>query len=173
MPASLPTPRPSRGHAIGRPLAIAAAARRVTRRIPRLAAALLTIAIAACARDTSVLTPAWQQRFEAEGIVRRADNVIVRHTREAGRWDNSYRDRLASIVVTRGAILIHQGERVLLEVTSRARREITVTRQGGRIRIRAAGQRVTEVFSFEPREDAAGWAADLREVVKLGDGGSE
>ncbi|HET9952611.1 MAG TPA: hypothetical protein VFS09_12535 [Candidatus Eisenbacteria bacterium] len=123
------------------------------------------VVLAGCARDTSTLTPAWQQRFETEGIVRRADNVIVRHTREAGRWDNSYKDRLASLLVTHGTILIHQGERVLLEVTPRTRRDISITRRGGRVRIRAVGQRVTEIFSFEPKEDAAGWAEDLREVA--------
>ena len=131
------------------------------------------VVFSGCARDTSTLTPAWQQRFATEGIVRRADNVVVRHTREAGRYENSYKDRLASVVVTRGTILIHQGERVLLEVTPRTRREISITRQGGRIRIRAIGERVTEIFSFEPKEDAAGWAEDLRAVAKLGSRSSE
>lgn len=140
------------------------------RRVLGVVAAIVALAaVAGCSRDTSVLTPDWRQRFETEGIVRRADNVIVRHTREAGRWDNSYKDRLASVVVTRGTILFHQGERVLLEVTPRTRREITVTRQGGRVRVRAVGERVTEIFSFEPREDAVGWAEDLRKVVRLGD----
>jgi hypothetical protein len=131
------------------------------------------VVFAGCARDTSTLTPAWQQRFQTEGIVRRADNVIVRHTREGDRWDNSYKDRLASVILTHGTILIHQGERVLLEVTPRTRREISVTRQGGRIRIRAVGERVTEIFSFEAKQDAAGWAEDLRTVVKLESGSSE
>jgi len=126
------------------------------------------VVFAGCARDTSTLTPVWQQRFATEGIVRRADNVIVRHTREAGRRQNSYKDRLASVLVTHGTILIHQGERALLEVTPRTRRGISITRQGRRIRIKAVGQRVAEIFSFEPKEDAAGWAEDLRSVVKLG-----
>jgi len=169
MPASSPTPCLSRRPAIGP--SIAAAARRAALRIPRLALLLLAMA-AGCARDTSTLTPEWQKRFETEGIVRRADNVILRHTREAGRWDNSYKDRLASVLVTHQTILVHQNERVLLEVTARTRRGIVVTRQGGRIRIRAVGQRVTEIFSFEPKEDAAGWAADLRKVVKLDEAGS-
>ena len=125
-----------------------------------------------CARDTSALTPEWRQRLETEGIVRRADNVVVRHTRLEGPYDKGYKDRLASIVVTRGTILIHQNERVLLEVTPRTRRVIEIRRQGRRLRIRAVGQRVSEIFSFEPEEDAAGWAADLRKVVKPAEGSS-
>lgn len=35
--------------------------------------------------------------------------------------------------------------------------------------MRAVGQRVTEIFSFEPKENAVGWAEDLRKVVRLGD----
>lgn len=125
-----------------------------------------------CARDTSALTPEWRGRFETEGIVRRADNVVVRHTRLAGPYDKGYKDRLASIIVTRGTILIHQNERVLLEVTPRTRRLIEIKRQGSRVRIRAVGQRVAETLSFEPKEDAAGWAAEMRKVVKLAEGPS-
>ena len=122
------------------------------------------VVFAGCARDTSTLTPAWQQRFATEGIVRRADNVVVRHTRDDGRWRSSYKDRRASVVVTHGTILIHQGERVLLEVTPRTRRDIEVRRDGTRVRIRAVGARVTEVFSFEPPGDVKEWVTDLKSV---------
>ena len=162
-------------HRLRHPLSIGRRIATHRRSMPRafaFAALLSAVAVAGCSRDTSTLTPEWRQRFETEGIARRADNVIVRHTREAGRWDHSYKDRLASVLVTRETILIHQGDRVLLEVDSKTRRDITVTRQGGRIRIRAVGQRLTEIFSFEPREDAAGWAGDLRKVARLGDGKS-
>ncbi len=127
----------------------------------------LSIAAFGCTPDTSGLTPAWQQRFETEGIVRRADNVIVRHTRQEGPYDTGYKDRLASVLVTKGTVLIHQGERVLLEITPRTRRRIQIQREKSRIRIRAVGKRVTEIFSFEPREDAPGWATDLRAVAAL------
>lgn len=140
-------------------------------RASRVAAFALLAALASpagCARDTSKLTPAWEQRFASEGIVRRADNVIVRHTREAGRYDNRYWDRRASVIVTRETILIHQGERALLEVTPRTRRDISISRQGGRVRVRAEGSRVAEIFSWEPPDSAAGWAEDLRRVVKAG-----
>jgi len=130
-------------------------------------AAALAIGGGGCAPDTSALTAEWQQRFETEGIVRRADNVIVRHTRQEGPYDTGYKDRLASVIVTKGTVLIHQGKRVLLEVTPRTRRRIDVRREKTRIRVRAVGERLTEVFSFEPRGDAAGWATDVRAVVAL------
>ena len=148
---------------------------RPTRTMAAMGGQLALFALAfllGCSPDTSTLSAAWQQRFATEGIVRRADNVVVRHTREAG-WQSTYKDRLSSVVVTKGTILIHQGERVLLEITPRTRRDITITRQGGRIRIRAVGERVAEVFSFEPKEDGAGWAEDLRAVAKLGSRSSE
>ena len=129
-------------------------------------AAALVVGAAGCARDTSKLTPEWTKRFDTEGIVRRADNVVVRHTREDGRYENTYKDRLASIIVTHGTVLIHQNDRVLLELTSRTRRAIKISRSAGRIRIRAEGQRIVEVFSFEPPDSAAGWAEDIRKVEK-------
>ncbi|HEU4333871.1 MAG TPA: hypothetical protein VFT32_05195 [Candidatus Eisenbacteria bacterium] len=132
-----------------------------------VAAALCLVLLPACAPDTSTLTAEWSARFETEGIVRRADNVVVRHTRLAGPYDKGYKDRLASVIVTRGTILIHQGDRVLLEITPRTRRRVEVRRDGPRVRIRAVGERVTEVFSFEPREDRDGWLDDLRAVAEL------
>jgi hypothetical protein len=131
------------------------------------AAALGLALLFGCTPDTGTLTPEWAARFETEGIVRRADNVIVRHTRLAGPYDKGYKDRLASVIVTRGTVLIHQGDRVLLEITPRTRRRIEVRRDGSRVRIRALGERATEVFSFEPREDRDGWLADLRAVAEL------
>jgi hypothetical protein len=138
----------------------------------RLAVVLLTAMAAAtvapgCSPDTRRLTPEWQQRADTEGVVRRADNVIVRHTRREGPYDTGYKDRLASVLVTKGTVLIHQGERVLLELTPRTRRLIEVRRDKSRIRIRTMGKRLTEVFSFEPREDAAGWATDVRAVAAM------
>jgi hypothetical protein len=120
-----------------------------------------------CSPDTSTLTPEWTRRFAMEGIARRADNVVVRHTRQAGPYDKGYKDRLASVIVTKGTVLIHQGERVLLEITPRTRRTVEVRRDGARLRIRALGKRVTEVFSFEPKDDLAGWAEDVRAVANL------
>lgn len=146
---------------------------RAARRLFPLALAVTLLAAPiGCARDTSVLTPEWTQRFETEGIVRRADNVIVRHTRLAGPYDQGHKDRLASIIVTKGTVLIHQNDRVLLELTPRTRRMVEVRRQAGRVRIRVVGERVSEVFSFEPKEDAAGWAEDFRTVAKLSESAS-
>ncbi len=146
---------------------------RTTRLVVAVAWCVLAVAGAGgCARDTSALTPEWNQRFETEGIIRRADNVIVRHTRLAGPYDQGYKDRLASILVTKGSLLIHQNDRVLLEVTSRTQRMVEIRRQGGRVRVRVVGERVSEIFSFEPQEDAAGWAEDLRKVARLGEAAS-
>lgn len=135
--------------------------------VASLAAAVCLAFPPGCTPDTSTLTPEWTTRFETEGIVRRADNVIVRHTRQAGPYDKGYKDRLASVIVTKGTVLIHQGDRVLLEITPRTRRRIDVRRDGSRVRIRAVGERVTEVFSFEPREDRDGWLEDLRAVAEM------
>lgn len=132
-----------------------------------IAAALCLALVSGCTPDTSTLTPEWTTRFETEGIVRRADNVLVRHTRQAGPYDKGYKDRLASVIVTQGTVLIHQGDRVLLEITPRTRRRIEVRRDGSRVRIRAVGERVTEIFSFEPREDRDGWLVDLRAVAAM------
>jgi hypothetical protein len=136
-------------------------------RLGSAAILLLACLLPGCARDTSRLTPEWQARFETEGILRRADNIVVRHTRQAGRYESGYKDRLASVVVTKGTLLIHQEGRVLLEVTPRTRREIEVRRVGSRIRIRAAGERITEIFSFQPDDDAEGWVEDARAVAAL------
>lgn len=121
----------------------------------------------ACATDTSALSEAWRQRLEAEEVLRRADNVVVRHTQTKGRYETGYKDRLASVIVTRGTVLIHQRDRVLLELTPRTRRNLEVRREGDRIRIRAVGKTQIEVFSFRPPEDAAGWVADVRAVAAL------
>ncbi|HSQ60827.1 MAG TPA: hypothetical protein VLT84_10405 [Acidobacteriota bacterium] len=141
--------------------------RAVGARLPALVAVLVLALAPGCTPDTSTLTPEWTKRFETEGIVRRADNVVVRHTRLAGPYDKGYKDRLASVLVTRGTVLIHQGDRVLLEITPRTRRRVEVRRDGSRVRIRAIGERVTEVFSFEPREDRDGWLDDVRAVADL------
>lgn len=132
-----------------------------------VAALGVVLFLAGCAADTSPLTEEWTRRFEAEGILRRADNVVVRHTRTTGRYETGYKDRLASVVVTKETVLIHQRERVLLELTRRTRRNLEVRREGDRIRIRAVGTTRIEVFSFRPPEDAPGWVKDVRAVAAL------
>jgi hypothetical protein len=125
------------------------------------------LGLAGCRPDSSRLTTEWERRFATEGRLRHAPNVIVRHTREVGPYGNEYRDRVASVVITKGTVLIHQNDRALLELTARTRRHVRVVRDRDRIRISVDGKRVTEVFSFRPPEDAAGWVEDVRAVSRL------
>ena len=69
-------------------------------------------------------------------------------------------------MVTRSSLLIHKNEKVGVEITPRTRREISVQRSGNRIRIRAGTGKSEEIWSFEPPDDANGWAIDIRNVIK-------
>jgi len=122
----------------------------------------------ACQQKTGALTPAQQQRLDAEGIVRRADDLIFRYTHDAGRRDAGWEDRKASIIVTKQSVIIHKNEKLGLEITPRTRRFVQVRRDGDRVRISAGGGGSAESWSFVPPEDAAGWAEDIRAVVKAG-----
>ena len=134
--------------------------------------ALAVAAIAAtsvqCAQDTSRLTPEQEARFQAEGIVRRADNVVFHFTRDSGyRREETRENRVASIVVTRRSVLIHKNEKVGIEINERSRR-YDVHRRQGRVLIHAGTGRTGEVWSFEPSEDAEGWTQDIRAVIRGG-----
>jgi hypothetical protein len=47
---------------------------------------------------------------------------------------------------------------------------VEVRRDGNRVRISAGSGQSAESWSFAPPNDAAGWADDIRAVVKLGKG---
>lgn len=126
--------------------------------------------MAGCTEHTGALTLAQQQRLDAEGIVRRADDLTFRYTHDAGRRDAGYEDRRASIIVTKQSVIIHKNEKLGLELTPRTRRYVQVRRDGERVRIRAGGGKSAESWSFVPAGDAAGWVADIRAVVKGGGG---
>lgn len=132
--------------------------------------ALLCVAgvtlIAACNRTTSKLSSEQEQRFAAEGNVRRADDADFRFTRDVGRRSTSWEKRRASIVVTSKSLLIHKNEKVGLEVTPSTRRYVDVARDGNRVRIRAGSGQSEEVWSFEPESDAQGWTDAIRSVVR-------
>ncbi|HUQ20821.1 MAG TPA: hypothetical protein VM099_14485 [Gemmatimonadaceae bacterium] len=132
--------------------------------------ALLCVAgfalIAACNRTTSKLSPEQEQRFSAEGNVRRADDVEFRFTHDAGRRSSGWENRRASIVVTSKSLLIHKNEKVGLEVTPSTRRYVDVARDANRVRIRAGSGQSEEVWSFEPESDAQGWTEAIRSVVR-------
>lgn len=134
------------------------------------AAGILALGLLACSGDTSRLTPEQVARFDAEGRVRAADNVWFRYTHDAGTRSAGWEDRLGSIVVTRQTVLIHKNQKVGIEITPASRRAYEVERDGDRIRIGAGSGKSREVWSFVPADDAAGWAQDIRAVIRLAQG---
>lgn len=122
--------------------------------------------LSACQEKTGALTAEQRTRLESEGIVRRADGLIFRYTHDAGRRDAEWEDRRASIIVTRKSVIIHKNEKLGLELTPSTRRFVEVRRDGGRVRINAGSGRSAESWSFLPPTDAAGWATDIRAVIR-------
>ncbi len=123
--------------------------------------------IAGCQEKTGALTPSEQQRIDSEGLVRRADDLLFRYTHDAGRRAAGWEDRKASIIVTKQSVIIHKNEKLGLEITPRTRRYVAVRRDGNRVRISAGGGGPAESWSYVPPDDPAGWADDIRAVVKL------
>ena len=137
-----------------------------------MAALLLFLSGVSCAQDTSKLTPDQEARFQEEGIVRRADNVVFHYTHDYSSRSYGIRenreDRRASIIVTKRTVLIHKNQKVGIEITPRSRR-YSVSRRENRVLIRAGTGRTGEVWSFEPQDgDAEGWARDIRAVIHAG-----
>ena len=122
--------------------------------------------LTACQEQTGALTAEQQRRLESEGIVRRADDLTFRYTHDAGRRDAGWEDRRASIIVTKQSVIIHKNAKLGIELTPRTRRFVQVRRDGSRVRISAGGGASAETWSFVPPEDPAGWANDIRAVVK-------
>ena len=111
-----------------------------------------------------------EARLARETIVRRADDVVFRYTRDPGGRRERREDRLASIVVTRETVLVHKNGKVGMEITPRSRRDYAVERQGERIRLRGGSGASGEVWSFVPPDDAPGWVADIRAVIRRAGG---
>jgi len=120
----------------------------------------------ACNRSTSKLSPAAEQQFATEGIVRRGDDLDFRYTHDAGTRGAGWENRRASIIVTKQSVLIHKNEKVGLDVTPTTRRYVEVARDGDRVRIHAGSGRSGEVWSFVPESDAAGWTEAIRAVIR-------
>ena len=106
--------------------------------VSALAVCLLAGAVG-CGEKTGALTASQQQRLDAEGLVRRADDLMFRYTHDAGRRDAGWEDRKASILVTKQSVIIHKNEKLGLEITPRTRRFVQVRRDGERVRISAGG----------------------------------
>jgi hypothetical protein len=128
-------------------------------------AAFAAVVLSACSRTTARLSPEQEKLFAAEGVVRKADDVVFRYTSDPGRRSERWENRRASIVVTHSSLLIHKNEKVGLWVTPRTQKAVAVERTGDRIRIRSGSGRSEEIWSFEPESDAPGWTADIRAVT--------
>jgi len=138
----------------------------------RSAALLLALVFGpGCRESTGALSPDLERRFAQETVVRRADDLVFRYTRDPGGRSEIREDRLASIVVTRATVLVHKNDKVGVEITPRSRRDYAVERDGGRVRIRAGRGRSEELWSFVPPDDPAGWTADIRAVIRAAPGG--
>lgn len=131
----------------------------------RVCIAAMLLAVVACDTSTSRLTREEESRFASEGVVRRADDVVFRYTKDPGGRSERWENRKASIIVTHSSLLIHKNAKVGLEITSRSQRDVAVQRSGARIRIRAGRGRSEEVWSFVPPDDAEGWTRDIRTLI--------
>lgn len=124
-------------------------------------------AVGGCSeRTTATLSPELEQRYAAEGIVRRAADRIFHYTSDPGGRAERREDRRASIIVTKNSVYIHKNDKVGLEITPQTRRAVSVSRSGERVRIRSGSGRAEELWSFEPPEDADGWTTDIRAVIR-------
>ena len=136
------------------------------RRIAPLTVILLSLVGVACSRTTGTLSDEQQRRLESEGIVRHAVDVDFRRTHDVGTRDAGWEDMYASIVVTRSSVLLHSGDRVLLEITPRSTGEYEVARDHDRLSLHAGRGGSARSWSFRPPDDPEGWAADIRTVIR-------
>ena len=139
------------------------------RRLVAVLAIALPLVLFGCSQETGRLDADQERRLAAEGITRRANNLTFRHTRRGGtRWE----DRRASIVVTRGTILIHRNGEIEFLLTPHSRRFCDVHRDHDRVRISAGTGASAESWSFGPPDDAEGWTADIRRTIRASKGAS-
>jgi len=134
-----------------------------------LAAFMFFVGMFACRATSSRLPPDLASRFEAESVVRRADDQVFRYSyysrsTRSNRWE----DRDASIIVTRSSVFIHKNEKVGLDLTPSTRKATDVRRDGDRIIISAGSGQSRVSWSFRPPGDAEGWAGDIRAVLGAG-----
>lgn len=126
---------------------------------------LLALVMAGC-QKTGKLSPELQARFDKEGIVRRADDLIFRRTRPAGLRDSGWDEKRASIIVTHESVFIHVNGRALVEITPRSTGFYEVHRNRDRISLHAGSGKSALSWSFRPSDDADGWTKDIRAVIK-------
>ncbi len=129
-------------------------------------AVALALLVSGCQERTGKLSPLRESRFADEGVVRRAEDLVFRFTRDPGGRREVREDRVASVVVTRSSVLVHKNDKVGLEITPRSRRFYAVERERDRVRLRSGDGRSEEVWSFAPPDDPAGWVNDIRAVIR-------
>jgi len=122
--------------------------------------------LAGCHRTTATLSTEQQQRFEREGVVRKAVDLLFRYTHDAGTRDAGWEEEDASIVVTKESVVIHQRERFRLEITPRSTGFYEVARDHDRLSVHAGRGKSKVSWSFRPPDDAPGWAEDIRSVIR-------
>ncbi len=133
----------------------------------RVMSVLLPVAVAIGCRATTGRLPAdLASRFEAESVVRRADDQVFRYTyysrsTRGNRWE----DRDASIIVTRSSVFIHKNEKVGLDLSGGSRKATEVRRDGDRVIISAGSGQSKVSWSFRPPDDAPGWTEAIRAVL--------
>jgi hypothetical protein len=127
--------------------------------------AVLAVAIG-CRATTGRLPGDLASRFEAESIVKRADDQVFRYSyysrsTRGNRWE----DRDASIIVTRVSVFIHKNGKVGLDLTPATRRATEVRREADRVVISAGSGQSKVSWSFRPPDDAEGWTEAIRAVL--------
>ncbi len=128
--------------------------------------------LAGCKETTGALPAELEQRFAAEGVVRRADDQVFRYTyysrsTRSNRWE----DRDASIIVTPRSVFVHKNGKVGLDLGAASRKANEVRREGDRVIISSGSGQSRVSWSFRPPEDAPGWTADIRAVIAPADSG--
>jgi hypothetical protein len=127
-----------------------------------------TLGVALACRATTGRLPAdLASRFEAESVVRRADDQVFRYTyysrsTRGDRWE----ERAASIIVTRSSVFIHKNGKVGLDLTPGTRRATDVRRDADRVIISAGSGKSKVSWSFRPPDDAEGWTGAIRVVLR-------
>lgn len=126
--------------------------------------------LAACHRTTGTLSDEQQRRFDTEGIVRRGVDLSFRYTHDGGTREAGWEEDDASIVVTKQSVVIHRSDRFRLEITPRSTGVYEVTRDHDRLALHAGSGKSAVSWSFRPSDDAAGWAKDIRAVIRASAG---
>jgi hypothetical protein len=134
---------------------------------PWLAVVLLVI-VACGPRTTAKLAPELEQRFQSEGVVRRADDQVFRFTEKSSKNQSTWENRDASIIVTHRTVYLHKNEKVGIEIVSGASGNdgYEVHKDGERVLISSGSGRDRESWSFAPPSDPGGWTTDIRAVIK-------